>query len=108
MLTVIEQSASLPPADIRQRLSTALERTVDPVLSAVVYEGSGFRAAAVRGVVTGLTALKKLPYPHRVFASVNAASEWFDDQATTKSWTGIALVRALDNARNRSLAGRSR
>lgn len=36
----------------------------------VVYEGSGFRAAAVRAIVTGIIAQRSLGFPHRVYGSI--------------------------------------
>jgi len=38
--------------------------------SGVVFEGSGFRAAAVRSVVISLTMLAGQKYPHKVFANL--------------------------------------
>jgi hypothetical protein len=44
--------------------------------STVVFEETGFRAAAVRGIVASLIMLSRVPFPHRVFASVAAAMDW--------------------------------
>jgi hypothetical protein len=99
MLTVVEETASLPPPEVRRALTAVLHRSKRVVLSAVVYEGKGFRAAAVRGVVTGLTVLTRLPYPHTICASVSDAVCWFDSMGKSKSWTGAALAQALDDAR---------
>ena len=40
----------------------------------MVYEGSGFRAAAVRAIVTGLFAPRSLRFPQRVYSSVDDAA----------------------------------
>lgn len=40
----------------------------------VVYEGTGFRAAAVRAVVTGIFSQRSLGFPHRVYSSVEDAA----------------------------------
>ena len=40
----------------------------------VVYEGTGFRAAAVRAVVTGIFSQRSLGFPHRVYSSVEEAA----------------------------------
>ena len=42
--------------------------------SVVVFDGVGFRAAAIRGVVTGLTLLARPSFPHHVFAAVPLAT----------------------------------
>jgi hypothetical protein len=99
-LTVIEEGAPLPGPELRRELTAVLERSTRTVLSAVVYEGKGFRAASVRGVVTGLAALRRLPYPQKIFESVADAARWFDAMAKTKSRpAAAALERALEDAR---------
>ena len=40
----------------------------------VVYEGSGFRAAAVRAIVTGLVSQHSYGFPHRVYSRVEDAA----------------------------------
>jgi hypothetical protein len=77
LITVVEDKADLPAPEVRAAITAMLHSLGGKVLrSAVVYEGSGFHAAAVRGVVTGLTMLRRLPYPHRVIAAVEAAVPW--------------------------------
>lgn len=77
LVTVVELGAPLPPADVRQAIANLLA-SFAPVVkaSALVHEGEGFRAAAVRGVVTGLTMLATVPYPHKVFATVEEGGRW--------------------------------
>lgn len=48
--------------------------------SALVYEGSGFRAAAVRSVVTGLSMIASQAFPHKVFASTSEGAAWMASQ----------------------------
>jgi hypothetical protein len=77
LLTVIEEGASLPPAEAREAVAIFLRTAAGKIrMSAVVHEGSGFRAAAVRSVVTGLSMLVRLPYPHEIFATVEQAAKW--------------------------------
>lgn len=40
----------------------------------VVYEGSGFRAAAMRAIVTGLLSARSYGFSHRVYSSVDEAA----------------------------------
>jgi len=76
-LTIVEPGAPMPSAEAREALSLFLREAGDVIqLSAVVYEGAGFRAAAVRSVVTGISLVAKQPFPHKVFATVAAASSW--------------------------------
>ena len=77
MLTIVEPGAPMPPAEARDALSEVLRDAGDIIkVSAVVFEGAGFRAAAVRSVVTGISLVAKQPYPHKVFATVDAAASW--------------------------------
>ncbi|MEO8877812.1 MAG: hypothetical protein ABI461_19620 [Polyangiaceae bacterium] len=78
LMTIVEFGAPMPTPEVRDALATLLASGANRILlSAVAHEGTGFRAAAVRSVVTGLAVLAKLPYPHKVFATVDEASAWF-------------------------------
>ncbi|WP_437521435.1 serine/threonine-protein kinase [Sorangium sp. So ce726] len=67
LLTIIESRASLPPGHVRDALSAFLaDASAFTRCSAVVVEGTGFRAAAVRSVVTGLSLVARQRYPHKV------------------------------------------
>ncbi len=103
LVTIIEEGAPLPPSDARERIAKFLQESASTlVVSAVIFEGSGFRSAAVRGVVTGLTMLAKQSYPHRVFGTLESAAEWYVGHAPT-AWgmdesrfiSSIQGIRAL-------------
>jgi hypothetical protein len=67
LLTIVSRSASSPSSAARHELATFLTKAAVYLrCSAVIMEGTGFRAAAVRSVVTALNMLAKYPYPHRV------------------------------------------
>ena len=77
LLTVIEVSASMPPADARDMLAKLMKvNTPYLIRSAVGYEGSGFRGAAFRAVSTGIAVLSNHEFPHRIFAGIPLATEW--------------------------------
>jgi hypothetical protein len=77
LFTIVESSAPLPSSEGRTALSNILRFCSDDVLaSAVVMEGDGFRASAVRSVATGLSIVARQPFPHRVFANVQSGAEW--------------------------------
>lgn len=77
-LIIVEEQAPMPDAQARQDLADVLKRGTGLVkMSAVVYEGLGFRAAAVRSIVTGLLLFSKPSYPHKIFPSVAHAAGWF-------------------------------
>ena len=82
LLTVVEQDATMPGYEAREAVAVFMRAGAERIrMSAVVHEGAGFRAAAVRSVVTGFTMLAKVPYPHRIFATVEQGAKWL---GTTK------------------------
>jgi hypothetical protein len=63
--------------DARNELGVLLKASAPYIrCSTVVFEGTGFRAAAVRGLVAGLVMLSRVPFPHQVFATLEAAVDW--------------------------------
>jgi hypothetical protein len=79
LLTVIQANAPAPGTTEREAIAGFLRAGGEYIrCSAVVVEGLGFRAAMVRGVVTGLTMLAKQAYPHRV-VSLEAGIEMYAD-----------------------------
>ncbi|HEY6877594.1 MAG TPA: hypothetical protein VI299_06220 [Polyangiales bacterium] len=77
LLTIVEKDAPMPPVEQREAVAVFLRSGAGRTrMSAVVIEGTGFRAAAVRSVVTGLAMLVRLPYPHEIFSSLEQAAKW--------------------------------
>jgi hypothetical protein len=76
-LTIVEAGAREPSAEVRGAISSFFARSANAVkLSAVVFEGTGFRAAFVRSVASSIARFSRYPFPHRVFATVDAAVAW--------------------------------
>lgn len=74
MVTVLEPDAELPTPGARQELPKLFKDIANGMAcSALVCEGEGFRAAAVRALTTTINTIAAQPYPHRVFATVEAA-----------------------------------
>lgn len=81
MLAIVEPGAKMPDAEARACMARFLDDARDRLLiSAVAFEGQGFVAAGIRGVVVGLTMIARQPYPHRVFASVVEAAKWMESE----------------------------
>lgn len=100
LMTIVEAGAAMPPAEARDALARQLAEHGEHIrCSAVVYEGAGFRAAAVRSVVTGLSLLAKQPFPHKVFATVNAASAWMAGLLPQGGLPTRDLVQAISDVR---------
>lgn len=102
LLTIVEGAAPLPQAPARRALARFLaEASAFIRCSAVVLEGSGFRAAAVRSVVTGLSLVARQRFPHRV-CDIEEAGRMFAEilpAATGISVSDTALRASLDELR---------
>jgi hypothetical protein len=105
LLTVVEAKAPLPPADARKALARFLSSASPRIkLSAVVFEGDGFRAAGVRGVVTGLTLMARPSYPHKIFSTVLGACQWFGKNFADHGkpvLDAVEMLAAIANLRHR-------
>jgi hypothetical protein len=104
LATVVEWNAPAPPVDARKELARFLSGCSGRmILSAVVHEGAGFRAAMVRSVVTGLALVAKLPYPHKVFVTVADAEGWFRAcSPVARAWSPGDLVAVTTEVRQRA------
>ncbi|HTV26083.1 MAG TPA: hypothetical protein VMG12_45620 [Polyangiaceae bacterium] len=109
LLTVVEQSAVLPTAAVRADLANMLrDSTPHLIRFATAIEGSGFRAAAVRGVATSIAILSRQEFPHRVFASTDAALPWLVEGLARElgAAPGVEeLASVLDYLRRPALSG---
>ena len=76
LVTVIEAHAPSPENDARARIAEFLGTADYVQASGVAFEGTGFRAAAVRSIVSGLTMLARQPFEHKVFDSVPRTMSW--------------------------------
>jgi hypothetical protein len=105
LLTIIEQHAPAPPSEVRAAVARFLSNCAGTVkASAVAFEGTGFRAAMVRGVVTGVNLLARLPYPHQVFATVPDGANWLSRTAREVKDFAIdspGLIAAVADLRTR-------
>ena len=102
MLTIIGASAPLPASAARKALAQLLAEGSEFIkCSALLIEGAGFRASAVRSVVTGLTLLAQQAYPHRV-CDVDEAVRLFSRHvpcATGEAISQSALRISIDQLR---------
>jgi|LNFM01.1.fsa_nt_gb hypothetical protein len=78
VLVVVDDLCPVPDDPVRQALAQLMREGVRGVRAvAVVGEGGVFHQTAVRGVVTGLTLVVKVPFLLKVFTSVDDACAWF-------------------------------
>lgn len=106
LLTIVSEKAPMPASPVRQAVASFLTQGSSYIkCSAVLMEGTGFRAAAVRSVVTGLTMLAKQTYPHRVCSVPDAVSLLSHELhvASGQAVNPTALRAAIDELRQRAL-----
>jgi hypothetical protein len=83
MLSVVGSDCTVPEARVRNRITSEVKSIQKQLIaSATVIEGSGFRAAALRGAVTGMTLLLRASYPAKTFATVYDAAGFLAEIAT--------------------------
>lgn len=104
-LTVVEANADLPDPSARDELAAMFRKLAESVAcSALVFEGQGFKAAAVRGITTGVNLVARQPFPHKVFSNVDEAGGWLVKNSSGlvsigDAVDGIATMRARLDAR---------
>jgi hypothetical protein len=78
MLTIVEPNADLPTPQARDELPKLFKQVAKGIsCSALVFEGVGFRAAAIRALTTTFNMVAAQPFPHKVFGSVQDAEAMF-------------------------------
>jgi hypothetical protein len=100
LVVVVEATASLPAGGVREQLAASLQSAARFIrVSAVVHEASGFRAAAVRSVLAGLTLIVRPPYAHKIFAGLDHAAAWVAEHQRALDPAALAAtLRALRSA----------
>lgn len=101
LLTIISEVAPMPSSEARKALAELMSTPRRIRCSAVIMEGTGFRAAAVRSVVTGLTLLSHHEYPHRI-CDVEGAVKMYTDVmpgVTGRSWDSDTIRSAINELR---------
>ncbi|MFT3707360.1 MAG: hypothetical protein QM817_06800 [Archangium sp.] len=74
LVTVVLEKAPPPTSPVRNRIAELLGRAQNVKGSAVCFEGTGLKATMVRTIVTGITLLGRLKFPHKVFASIESGT----------------------------------
>jgi hypothetical protein len=101
-LVVVEPQAAMPDSDARAQLAGMIDDQQGRMIcAALVHEGQGFRAAAVRAVMTGLMALTRQPVPHQVRATVEQACAWFGTERRLNADHVLQLARVVEELRGR-------
>jgi hypothetical protein len=96
---VVEPKAPPPEADVRP-LFTAAMRECGPRIRGVAYvvPAGGFRGAAVRAAITGLSLVAREPYPTHVFAESERAAAWIAERLG-EDWTTSRVSVTVERVR---------
>jgi hypothetical protein len=82
-IAIIAPDAPLPEADSRAVLDGGVP-IVSPYYGSVaaLFEGTGFRAALVRGILTSFQVMSRKKFPQKVFSSIDECAKWTFANAT--------------------------
>jgi hypothetical protein len=96
IIQVVERGAGNLNRDTRAALAALLKRGRDYIrASAVVYDGEGFRSAAVRMIVSGLVQLNNPGFAHQVFADVPSAAKLVADKTASSLSEAVRLTDGI-------------
>jgi hypothetical protein len=100
-LTIIEPGAVGSMAEDVRKESAALMREFPASTTATVLEGVGFRAAAARAILSGLTLLAGERHRRRMFESVDEAATWLAERNANGApeMTAPAVTALVQRAR---------
>lgn len=108
VFVLIAERVTLPPGDARSELARMLREHAPTIrASCVAVEGSGFRAAAIRSVLAGISFVVRPGYPHRVTDSISAGVDWVASTCgheLPQTFSAPELRHALTQVRNVLLA----
>lgn len=102
-MCVVSSKADPPEQDVRDASAKMIINHGRQLAGcACVIEGSGFRAAITRTVLTGISLLVRTPAPFGFCDSVNAGYEWLGRYSPRGSLTGLPeeLARARADERD--------
>jgi len=90
MIVIIEENCAMPDSATREVLATDMKKHESFTKQmALVYEGTGFRAAALRSIVVGLHMLSRQRVPTKVVSTVDEGVAWLGREGL-----GVAIQKA--------------
>ena len=99
MLSIVESTSTPPDASERAYVQANMHRFTGMRAAASVIEGEGFKAAAIRAVLTGITLALRNPYPMRIFATVAEATPWLLERVPGQAGGVEQVVQAVERRR---------
>ncbi|HZS41711.1 MAG TPA: hypothetical protein VFF06_33000 [Polyangia bacterium] len=95
-ISVLEPGATAAaPKEVRDE-TAAITRDYGSIAAAIVIEGSGFRAAAVRAVVAAIYLVSHSPYPHKIVESVDDGARWLRQMAERAGQARVGALEIVD------------
>jgi hypothetical protein len=96
-ISVLEPSAysSMVSSEEREEIS-ALARDYTARGVALVIEGTGFRPAAVRVMISGVYLVTRVSYPRKIFSTVTEGSAWLTSSASAGAPGAVDSPSVLD------------
>jgi len=100
VMQVVEVDAVPPDSDTRNAFGEMMRHPAVKHFS-LTHEGTGFKAASVRAIVSGVNALARPRFPHSVHSSVADASRWAAEKnRIIRAWDDAAAIElALQSLR---------
>jgi hypothetical protein len=83
-LLIVSSTCPPPSEEARSYIRTELARS-SMVAAAQVVEGTGFRGAAMRAVLSVLQLALRAPYPMTIFSGVDEATLWLCKELQTRA-----------------------
>jgi hypothetical protein len=93
VVVIVDDSAATPRPEARAALNE-LSKSLAPAPTAVVYQGSGFGAAAVRGVAMAVSAASGGAAVIKAVSSFEQASQWLETQSKAPGLESLELFVA--------------
>lgn len=81
-VSIVDREGGIPDAEVRAALDS-MAPVVAPYYAAVacLFEGEGFRAAMIRGVISSFQLLSRAKYPQKVFSNPDECAAWLAPKA---------------------------
>jgi hypothetical protein len=98
-LSVLEPMAVAGVSDDVRKASQEYAHEFNPLGSAIVIEGGGFRGAALRTIVSGIYLFMRKSYPHKICGTPLEGASWLAPRLPAGSASIDDLVQVVAGAR---------
>jgi hypothetical protein len=103
VMLIVEDTFALPDESTRKKVTDLLNRWSSRMKrQAIVHEGSGFLAAALRAMYVVMETVVRTKFPWKIFSSVDASLAWMAEEFRDKDGRPVSpadLRRAVEFTR---------